>query len=420
MPPTSASLAMPAASPETPNLFVARQPILDRQGRIHAYELLFRSGFENLYRSGDDDASSRQTIGTGVMGFGLDALVGDALAFVNVTREVLLSESIHLLPPERVVVEIVESVEADDAVVAACRDLWEEGYRFALDDWEGPGDREALLPFAHVVKLDVLGADARRLDALAEIGRAAGKPFLAERVETKAMYRETVERGFTLFQGFYFCEPEIVSGRVLEPNQATKLRLLQLVANEDIDFDEVEGVIRQDVALPVTLLRLLNSASFGWRREVTSIGQALRILGERMVRRWTMMVTMMGLGDEHPPELLNLSLLRAHFCEAIAEKASPVGRPFDAFLVGLLSNLDALTGRPLDEVVGRLSLPTEVEDALLRQVGPLADVAGYARAWERGEWEAVSRLGMEAGIRGEEVPALYAEAAARAREILRA
>lgn len=415
----SPSVVSPAAQPESPNLFVARQPILDRQGRIHAYELLFRSGFENLFRSDNPDASSRHTIGAGVMGFGLDALVGDALAFVNATRDVLLSDTIRLLPPERVVVEIVESVAVDDEVLAAVEALWDEGYRFALDDWEGPGDREALLRFAHVVKIDVLGADAARLDVLAAQGRSAGVPFLAERVESRSMYRDTMERGFTLFQGYYFCEPEIVTGRLLEPNQATKLRLLQLVADEDMDFDQVEATIRQDVALPVTLLRLLNSAAFGWRHEVTSIGHALRILGERMVRRWTMMVTLMGMGEDHPEELLNLSLLRAHFCEAVAGRASSIGRPFDAFLVGLLSNLDALTGTFMEDVVPDLHLPAEVEEALLRHTGPLADLAAYARAWERGDWDAVARLGEEAGIRAEEVPALYAEAARRAREILR-
>ncbi|TVP45410.1 MAG: HDOD domain-containing protein [Gemmatimonadales bacterium] len=408
----------PPPSPGAPNLFLARQPILDAHGRLHGYELLFRSGPENAFGTCDPDAASHQTIGAGVMGFGLDSLVGESLAFINATRDVLVSGVVRSLPEERVVIEILETVPPDDEVVAACRDLWEDGYRFAMDDWEGPGDRDALLPFCHMVKLDVLDADSDRLVELAGWGLGSGMPFVAERVETRAMHREVTGLGFTFFQGYYFCEPEMVQGRQLEANQVSRLRLLQLMSDPDLDFDQVEDVIRQDVALPVTLLRYLNSAAFGWRHEVESIGHGLRIMGEVNLRRWALMATLMGLGEGHPAELINLSLMRAHFCEAIAVRAWAGARSLDAFLVGLLANLDALLGHSMEGISGSMSLPEDVASALLARTGPLSDLLAYARAFELGDWEAVSRLGSEMGVRGEEVPALYAEAAVRGRKIL--
>jgi len=402
---------------EAPNLFVARQPILDRSGRLYGYELLFRSSFENVFRSDDPDRAAEETIGAGLIGFGLDSLVGDSLAFINVTRDVLLGETVRLLPPERVVLEILESVEPDPEVVEGCRELRSLGYRLALDDWEGMDDRRPLLPLVDLVKLDVLGIEGSRLDEVADLGRASGRPYLAERVEERDGWKRMMELGFQWFQGFYFCKPQIVAGRRLEGHATSRLQLLRAIADPDLDFRRMEGIIEQDAALSTTLLRYLNSAAFGWRHRVETIGHALQILGETTVRRWAIMATMVQLGQRQPAELVRNSLLRAHFMEELAAESAPPIRTYDAFLGGLLSSLDALTGLPMEEAVQTVTLPREVEAALRNRAGPITDLLQYVRALEQGRWDEAEGIAMAAGLRDAPIQELYASAAERARTV---
>lgn len=403
--------------PDAPNLFVARQPILDRSGRLYGYELLFRSSFENVFNATDPDRAAEETIGAGLIGFGLDSLVGDSLAFINVTRDVLLGETVRLLPPDRVVLEILETVEPDPEVVEGCRELRALGYRLALDDWEGTDDRRPLIPLVDLVKLDVLGLEGPQLEERARWGRESRRPFLAERVEEREGWKEMMELGFRWFQGFYFCKPQIVAGRRLEGHATTRLQLIRAIADPEMDFRRMEAIIEQDAALSTTLLRYLNSAAFGWRHRVETIGHALQILGETTVRRWAIMATMVQLGKRQPAELVRTSLLRAHFMESLATEAAPPIRSYDAFLGGLLSSLDTLTGLPMEQAVQSVTLPREVEAALLDRAGPITDLLRYIRAYERGHWDEAEQIALAIGFRDAAIPDLYATAAERARAV---
>lgn len=402
------------------DLFVARQPILDRRGGLHGYELLFRSGLVNAFGNTAPDHASASTIGTGLMGFGLDELVGEHRAFLNVTREVLLGDLLPLLPPHRVVIELLESITPDDEVLAAVRRLRGAGYTVALDDYVGDPVHEPFLPLVDLVKVDVMLGVPEVVDRFAARWRSTGRPMLAEKVEDRAAWDRALAQGFTFFQGYYFCRPQIVAGRRLPASKLTLLRLMQEIANPDLDFARLERLVRQEMALSVSLLRYLNSAALGWRYRVESIEYALRVLGEETVKRWAMLLTMMGLGEGQPGELVTLSLVRARLCEAIAGAVPYEGRKLDAFLAGLLASVDALVGRPLEEVLGTMSLPAPVHAALTGADTPLGRILGYTLAHERGDWARAGALAAELGLEEGEVPRLYADATAWARQVRQA
>lgn len=402
------------------DLFVARQPILDRRGGLHGYELLFRSGLTNAFGNADPDQASASTIGTGLIGFGLDELVGEHRAFLNVTREILLGDLLPLLPAHRVVIELLESISPDDEVLAAVRRLRAAGYTVALDDYVGDPAHDPFLPLVDLVKVDVMLGAPEAVDRFAARWRATGRPMLAEKVEDREAWDRALAQGFTLFQGYYFCRPQIVAGRRLPASKLTLLRLMQEIANPDLDFARLERLVRQEMALSVSLLRYLNSAALGWRYRVESIEYALRVLGEETVKRWAMLITMMGLGEGQPGELVTLSLVRAHFCEAIAGAVAWDGRRLDAFLAGLLASVDALVGRPLEEVLGTMSLPAPVREALTGADTPLGQLLAYTMAHERGDWARAGALAAALGLDEREVPRLYGAATAWARQVRQA
>ena len=300
------------------DVFIARQPIFDRCSSVAGYELLFRSGPENRFPTMDTDLAASQGLERALMSFGFDSITDSKPAFVNLSRRVLLSELYTLLPPERSVIELLETVEPDADVIAACGRLKDNGYRLALDDFVYRPGFDPLLDLADFVKIDFRNEASR---APATVDRLKGRPprLLAEKVETLGE-RVLAERlGFELFQGYFFCKPEMIAGKAIGPSKANYLRLLREVGQGEVEFDRVESVIRQEVAFSIRLLRYLNSAGFGWRYEVETINHALRLLGVRQLRKWVAAVATVGLAEGKPTELLVTGLLRARLAELLVE-----------------------------------------------------------------------------------------------------
>jgi len=268
--------------------YVARQPILNADESVLGYELLFRDGVVDYFSSPDSDAASRSTLDASLL-LGLDVLCDGRLAFINCTRDLLLND-ITLLPPDRVVVEILETVPADEAVIAACRRLKKAGYMIALDDFVPGGPREPLTSLADIIKVDVKQSS---LAQRAAISRQNGERcrLLAEKVETRAEFLATRKAGFTYFQGYFFRRPELMQAREIPANRVNYLRLLKAVSRAELDPRELENVIKGEASLCYRLLRYLNSPLFGFPAEIRSVRHALVMLGEREVRRWLRLAT---------------------------------------------------------------------------------------------------------------------------------
>lgn len=394
-------MSSPSAKPATDNAkanrfvrFVARQPILTADEKVFGYELLFRDGVEDFFCSKDADAASRSTLDTSML-MGLDVLCDGHRAFINCTREVLLKEYITLLPSENAVIEVLETVPPDDLVRAACQRLKAAGYLIALDDYAADDPRESLTDLADIIKVDVRRTSLE--ESAAMIKRYAHRSkMLAEKVETQDEFAAATKVGFTYFQGYFFRRPELLQAREIPANRFNYLRLLQLVAKEEMDTHEVESIIKSEAALCYRLLRYLNSAVFSFTAEIQSVRHALSILGEREVRRWIRLVATLGAGQNRPNELVLSALIRARFCELLAPRIKH--GESDLFLVGLLSLIDAILELPMGVVLENVPVDKDTKAVLLNQPSHLSPVYHLMLAQESGEWQKVHALAAELNL----------------------
>lgn len=410
----------PGPDPPPPStvIYSARQPILDRREAVYGYELLFRSGPENRYTALDPEWASATGLEQATAGFGLDRLVGDRRAFVNLSRGAVLSEYHRLLPRERVVLELLEDIAPDDEILAVCRRMRADGYTLALDDYAGDPGAGAFLDVVDMVKVDIRlwprAFDARALEPL----KRRGLRLLAEKVETHAEQQAAIAAEYDLFQGYYYCQPQMIEVRDLPPSKLSVLQFLSETSNELTSFERLEELFRSNVALTVRLLRYLNSAAFGWRHEVESIPHALKLMGERPLRRWAMMLGMMTLCDDRPHELLVTALSRARFAERIGTPAGLREREHELFLAGMLSLVDTMVGRPAREVLAGLAVPATVSEAVLERAAPLGPVLDMVTAYQRGDWEQVDATRARCSVNDLELDEAYVDSLAWAEAIV--
>jgi EAL and modified HD-GYP domain-containing signal transduction protein len=401
------------------DVFIARQPIFDRRNVVSGYEILFRSGPENRFLASDIDLAASQSLERSLMSFGFEELTSGQPAFVNVSQRVLLSELYTLLPARKAVIELLETVAPTAEVIHACERLKGAGYRLALDDFVYQASLDPLLELADVVKIDFRQDESRSEKSIALASRYGAK-LLAEKVETQEERAEADQLGFELFQGYFFCQPELIRSKMPGPSRANYLRLLKEVGQRDLEFDRIEAIIRQEVAFSIRLLRYLNSAGFGWRHEVDTINHALRLLGVRQVQKWVSAVATVGLGEGKPPELVATALLRARLAELLAEPVGLSRADLQLFFTGLFSVMDAVMDQPLDEVVGSMGLSPEVAAGLLRREPPFGPVIDLIVAQERGEWDRMEALASRLGAPADQVQQAYRAASTWASSLLKA
>jgi EAL and modified HD-GYP domain-containing signal transduction protein len=373
------------------DVFVARQPILDVDQRVCAYELLFRAGLDDRSCPGMNlNDVSRQIMHDTFMTVGVDKLLSGRPAFVNFTADDLLSGWVHALPSDSVVIELLETIEVTDAVVDACRVLKQQGFRIGLDDFVYQKQWDPLLEMADIIKVsfrDTLPEERRRLASW--LGQR-GLQLLAEQVETRDEYDEAVELGYSYFQGYFLFRPETVAGRELKGFKVSSVRLLQAIAKPDLPRDVVEDLIKRDASLSHKLLRYLNSACFAFCDSVESIQHALALLGDDNLRRWISVIGLGGIGQDKPQELMVTSAVRGRFCEALAPLVGLELRGPELFLLGMLSLLDTLLDRPMHEALEPLHLSPDLNHALLGGASELRDVLDLVVAYERADWRTVA------------------------------
>ena len=396
-----------------PLRYVARQPIVDREQKVFGYELLFRDGIENCF-SGDLDVAARSTLDRSLI-MGLDVLCDGRRAFVNCTRDTLIKGLITLLPSTSTIVEILESVAVDPDVVAACRSLKEQGYMIALDDFVSGDPRESLVPLADIVKVEMqLTTEAQRAELMKQFGHLHCR-MLAEKIESHEEFVRAQAQGFVYFQGYFFRRPEMLSTRELPANRVNYLRMLQEVSRPELELDVLERLIKADASVCYRLLRYLNSAVFGFKKEIHSVKHALSLLGEHDVRRWVRLVAAVGAGHDKPSDLVLSALVRGRFGELLAPQVRH--GESDLFLMGLLSLIDAMLEMPMDAVLERIPLDRETKSVLLGLPSQLRPVFRLILAHESGEWAAAESLSKEMKLNPEEVAGYYWQAQQWARDL---
>ncbi len=399
---------------------VARQAIFDRQRDLYGYELLFRSDAASNHFDGTEAAAATmQVLANTLMSIGAEALLGGKKAFVNFDHR-LLAENMHLtLPRQSLVIEILETVAPTADLVALCQSIRSQGYTLALDDFADEPAFAPLALIAHVIKVDLRLSSREEQVNMLRTYKPRGVQMLAEKVETYEEFEWARRAGYDLFQGYFFARPELVRNQDIPTLITSSLRLLREVQQPELDFRRLERLIREDVSLTYKLLRYANSALFK-RGDIRSIHAALVALGEDHIRRWVTLATLPKLATNKPGELLKLSLVRAHFCERLAELARSDSSN-QAFLVGMFSLLDALIDQPLEEVLRGMDLGSRVTKAVLgtgAEEDLLSGLFQLVCCYERGDWGRLSDLSQRCGISMAAIGEAYLDSTAWAEQVV--
>ncbi|MEW6025238.1 MAG: EAL domain-containing protein [Pseudomonadota bacterium] len=383
----TASLDQASQPLQLRNFYLARQPLLDRNQALFGYELLFRNRAD-----GNADIDSGLAASAGVLAhaaqLGLPRAVGDAVAFLNVDTDVLMSDIFAFLPRERTVLELTGSVDATDAVLWRLAELAGHGFRFAAEASSHGNRLGRLLPLLDFVKVDLRATPVVTMLAIVPRLRGTGKRLIAEKVESQAEYRTCLDLGFDYFQGYYFAKPSVLAGRKLSPSQVAVMELMNLVTS-DADNIEIERAIKRDVSLSVNLLRIVNTPAAGLRQRIDSLSQALIVLGRRQLQRWLqiMLYAEPGTRGHTQTPLLMLASTRARLMELLAQRLRPGQRQVAdvAFTVGIMSLMDALFSVPMADLVEQIPVSDEVASALVKRSGFFGELLRLAESLERME-----------------------------------
>ena len=398
-----------------PAAFMARQPIFDKRLRVFAYELLFRSGPQNFYQPVPN--ASATVIADSITLFDLQSLTGNARAFVNVDELALRLDAPRLLPPDRVVVEILETVTPTDEIVNTCRKLRDAGYSLALDDFTDHPRLAPLVEMADFLKIDFQISNHEARERIATKYGKAGLSLLAEKVETEEELAEARRLGFSYFQGYFFCKPSMTEARSIPENKRVYLELLNATIPAELDYAVIEDIFKREPSLLYRFLRYLNSPLLGLRTEVHSVRQALTLLGEQDFRRWVSVFAIVSMSSGKPSELIRTALTRAYFCEELSGATRLAEKKASLFLMGLLSVTDALLDKPIAEILRDLPIAQEVKTALNGGENPLHDVYKLLLALEHAQWPKLTACVERLGCPEENVPTAYQSAVRKASAI---
>jgi len=372
----------------TDQLFLGRQPILDRDQRLFAYELLFRNGSRNFAEVTDGVQATATVIANAFTELGVEAALGDCRGFINVDEQFLFSDMLELLPRHAVVLEILETVPPTPAVIERCNALKAAGFTLALDDViQLEPEFAELLSLVEIVKVDIQPLSRVQLMQLAMKLKPMGKQLLAEKVDSREQMEQCLKLGFTLFQGYFFAKPTIISGKKLDHSQLSLMKLMGLLLG-DAATAELEAALKPEPGLTVNLLRMTNSVGAGCTEKITSLGHAITVLGRRQLQRWLqLLVFAAGSQNGTSNPLLLMAATRGRLMELLAAESQPGDTALadQAFMAGIMSLMPALVGLPIADIVAPLGLTANVRDALCAGTGTLGALLRIAESSEDGD-----------------------------------
>lgn len=376
--------------------FLGRQPILDRSQNIVAFELLFRSAEKAYADFTNQTHASASVILNALTDFGIDNVVGRHKGFFNVNTDMLMSDTLELLPKDHVVIELLENLEINEQVITRCHELKEKGFMLAADDHTYSPEYEPLYKIIDIIKVDILERPLDQLPAmLGQLGRWRFT-FLAEKVETREQYDACAAMGFELFQGYYFSRPVVLKQNRIDAGRTTLLKLLNQLQLE-AELADIENSFRESPYLIYGLLRLVNSVAFGVREKVRSVRHAIMVLGRQQLKRWVVLA--LYAGQDAPAmgsPLLELASVRGRLMEVMVRQMTLYTKDRDsgdrAFITGVLSLVDVLFSTALEEVISTLNLTEDIRTALLYREGFLGTLLQIAELMEKADFNAAEEL----------------------------
>lgn len=388
--------------------FIARQPILDEKLKLFGYELLFRARDDT--RAGADPQATAQLIVSSTMLFDWETLLDGASAFINFGKEELVSGAALLLPRLQTIIELPPNLNYDEDLIQGIKNLRLAGYRVALDGYARQPELERVLRYMNFVKVDFRETPETEVAAVrAALGKFETK-VVAKKIETWKEFERAKNAGYSYFQGHFFLEPQVLKRKELAGNVVHSMELLRLVHRRPMDIPRIEEVLKQEPALMYKLLRFLNSPLMARPVEVKSVHNAIALLGEDEFRRWASVVAVLQPSTEKPNELVRTGLTRAFFCEALARVKSRGAAPFEYFLVGLFSVMNALLDRPLADIAAEIAVNGKVRDALTGAPNDLRYALDAALGFEQGKWDEFTAAMDKLEMSEQDAPACQAQA----------
>jgi EAL and modified HD-GYP domain-containing signal transduction protein len=398
-------------------IFVARQPIFDKNMRIWGYELLFRHSGELEEAAFDDPSIATSQVIMDGLSLAREGVPENKKMFINFPKELIMDGTPSVLPKGHVI-ELLEDIQPDPEIIEKCDEL-KGKYLLAVDDYTGQPEYDELLERAHIIKVDVLNMDVEDMAEIAQRLRPLKRVLLAEKVESQEIFEQAKKLGFLLFQGFFFSKPLVVSGRKLSTSQVSRLRLLQELEGKEYDPKSLSSVLKTDVSLSYRLLRYVNSPGIGLPRKINSVLHAINLLGERRIRQWLRILIMADLNpSDRGQEMVRLCAIRGRFLQSMAEKHGLDQAPETMFLIGLFSALDTILDQPMDTVLKELPLDTEIKETLLGEETDSSHWLEMVKGLQKADWNRLQKLAQKLCVDPEDAAHTYNEASSWSLELL--
>ncbi|HHX59260.1 MAG TPA: EAL domain-containing protein [Epulopiscium sp.] len=397
-------------------MFIARQPIFNKRMDVFGYELLFRLDSGSTQFGGVSSQEATATVVGGLFEAGINNIVEDKYAFINFDEYFIHSNSLEIISPDRLIIEILEDVKIDDRLIKRLQDLRKMGYKIALDDFVKDYKEYPLVPLARIIKFDLLQTPLKSIEADVKRALIDKKIILAEKVETKKDFLQAKEMGFHLFQGYFFSRPNIVSkagGKTSSKTQYT--RMLWELKKSEPSYDILAGIIEKDVNLAYRFMRVISYRSK--KNLIDSIKKGLTYMGLDEIEKWISILMFQDIGKGKPKELVRISLIRTKFAEEITVRTGLGKIKHEASMMGLFSTLDALLDQTMEEALRDIALTQSIKDALIRHKGELYTVYKLLIAYEKGDWDEVEIITIEENIDANILSEEYLESIKWANEV---
>ncbi|WP_171005619.1 HDOD domain-containing protein [Bacillus sp. E(2018)] len=366
------------------DIFIGRQPILDKEENVVAYELLYRNSENNRYDGLDHDSATIDVMVNSFAGIGIKEVGERKKCFINFTENLLLNRIPTYISPQYIVVEILEDVRLTDEVLEVCKELKNKGYIIALDDVSVNRNLDRVLPYIDIIKVDYLLMDVHEMKVMIETYREQ-ITFLAEKIETREQFEEAKELGFEYFQGYFFSRPVILQGKDIAPIPTNYLLLLEKLNGSDPDIHEISSLIQRDLSLSYKLLKVMNSGTYFFKSKITTIKQAVVLVGLYEIKKLVMILMMSSLNRvDNQLEIVKMSLTRAFFFERISKYVGVSKNHL--YMFGMFSLIDTLLSKNMQDVIADLPITNELAEALLGNKDSYNLALHIVQGLERGSW----------------------------------
>lgn len=392
------------------DIFVARQPIFNRDNEIIAYELLYRNSLKNFFdESVNSSKATAILITNSYINIGMENLIEDKIGFINFDQTLINNEIPKLLNKDKVVIEVLETVIPDRKIMSNLINLKREGYTLALDDFTLEYQYMKTVPLYDIIKVDFIQTGLSGAEEIIKRFSNGKNKFLAEKVETAEEYNKAYELGYDYFQGYFFSKPQVVKSKSTSGIKYQYLRIKEEMQKEEPDFGEIERIIESDVDMSYKILKLVNT--FSLTSEVSSIRHAISILGLKEIDKWLNFIMLQNFTKEKPSELVKMSVIRSKFAELIAMNSDKRNQRYQASLIGLFSLIDAILGKTKEKVLSEIPMTEDVKKAImLDKSSTLYPIMDIILSYEEAEWDKIDEISKEIQLDVNKVPELYLQA----------